>query len=128
MHPLPPCPLCNTHLHYTHHLFNCIHIRTTLTPLDLWTPPVGVTALLARWTDNLAGGEQAGISDSPLLTRVMGVVRQKLSGPIGVCNYYARRQVSQGSCCRDSLTHASIPPNYDIYPDNIYGEQHLVIN
>ena len=31
----------------THHLFNCTHIRTTLSPLDLWTSPAGVTALLA---------------------------------------------------------------------------------
>ena len=46
-HPSPLCPLCcNTHTHDTHHLFNC----TTLSPLDLWTDPVRVTAPLARWT------------------------------------------------------------------------------
>ena len=28
--------------------------RTTLSPLDLWTDPVGVAALLARWTEKLA--------------------------------------------------------------------------
>ena len=61
-HPSPLCPLCNIH---THHLFNCTHIRTTLSPLDLWTDPAGVTALLARWTEKLAGGPQAGTSDSP---------------------------------------------------------------
>ena len=33
--------------------------------LDLWTDPVGVTALLARWTEKLAGEPQAGTSDSP---------------------------------------------------------------
>ena len=60
-HPSPLCPLCNTH---THHLFNGTHIRTTLSPLDLWTYPAGVTALLARWTEKLAGGPQAGKSDS----------------------------------------------------------------
>ena len=32
---------------------------------DLWTDPAGVTALLARWTEKLAGGPQAGTSDSP---------------------------------------------------------------
>ena len=64
-HPSPLCPLCNIHTHDTHHLFNCTHIRTTLSPLDLWTDPAGVTALLARWTEKLAGGQQAGISDSP---------------------------------------------------------------
>ena len=38
-HPSPLCPLCNIHTHDTH-LFNCTHIRTTLSPLD-WghTPP-----------------------------------------------------------------------------------------
>ena len=30
----------------THHLFNCTHIRTTLSPLDLWKDPAGVTAQL----------------------------------------------------------------------------------
>ena len=47
-HPSPLCPLCNTHIHNTHHLFNCTHIRTTLSPLDLWTDPARVPALLAR--------------------------------------------------------------------------------
>ena len=65
-HPSPLCPLCNNiHTHDTHHLFNCTHIRTTLSPLDLWTDPAGVTALLARWTEKLAGGPQVGTSDSP---------------------------------------------------------------
>ena len=52
-HPSPLCPLCNTHIHKTHQLFNFTHIRTTLSPLDLWTGPAGVTALLA-------GGPKAG--------------------------------------------------------------------
>ena len=47
-HPSPLCPLCNTQTHDTHHLINCTHIRTTLSPLDFWTDPAGVTALLAR--------------------------------------------------------------------------------
>ena len=37
----PLCPLCNTHTHDTHHLFNCIHICTTLSSLDLWTDLTG---------------------------------------------------------------------------------------
>ena len=61
----PLCPLCNIHTHDTHYLFNCTHIRTTLSPLDLRTDPAGVTALLARVTEKLAGGPQAGRSDSP---------------------------------------------------------------
>ena len=72
-HPSPLCP----HTHDTHHLFNCTHICTTLSPLDLWTDPTGVTVLLARWTEKLAGGPQAGTSDSPPLARVMGVGRQQ---------------------------------------------------
>ena len=40
-HPSPLCPLCNTHSHDTHHLFNCTHIHTTLSHLDLWTDPTG---------------------------------------------------------------------------------------
>ena len=63
-HPSPLCPLCNIHTHDFHHLFNFTHIRTTLSPLDLWTDPAGVTALLARWTEKLTGGPQAGTSDS----------------------------------------------------------------
>ena len=62
-HPSPLCPLCNTH--NTNHLFNCTHIRTTLSPMDLWTDPARVTALLARWSENPAGGPQAGRSDTP---------------------------------------------------------------
>ena len=46
------------HIHYapfvtltytTHHLFNYTLIRTTLSPLDLWTDLAGFTALLARY-------------------------------------------------------------------------------
>ena len=37
-----------------------------------------MTALLARWTEKLAGGPQAGTSDSPPpLAKVMGVGRQQ---------------------------------------------------
>ena len=52
-HPSPLCSLCNIHTHNTHHHFNCTHIRTTLTPLDLWTDPVEKVELLARWRDKL---------------------------------------------------------------------------
>ena len=62
-HPSPLCPLCNTHIHNTHH-FNCTHIRTTLSHLDLWTNPAGVTALLARWMEKMSGGPEAEISYS----------------------------------------------------------------
>ena len=58
-HPSPLCPLCNSHTHDTHDLFNRTHIRTKLSPLDLWTDPAGVTLLLAGCTEKLAGGPQA---------------------------------------------------------------------
>ena len=81
------CALCNTHTHDTHHLFNCIHIRTTLSPLDLWTYPAGVTAWLAKWTEKLAGGLQTGRSNRPPLplARVMGVGRQQQPCPYNIC-------------------------------------------
>ena len=61
-HPSPLCPLCNTHTHTTHIISSTapIHIRTTLSLLDLWTDPVGVTAMLARWTEKLTSEPQAG--------------------------------------------------------------------
>ena len=52
--------VCNTHTHDIHHLFDCTHIRTTLSPLDLRTDPAGVMELLARWRDKLGGGPKAG--------------------------------------------------------------------
>ena len=42
-HPSTLCPLYNTHTHNTYHLFNCTHICTTLSPLDVCTYPAGVT-------------------------------------------------------------------------------------
>ena len=77
-HPSPLCPLCNTHTHNTHHLFNYTHIRTTLSHLDLWTDRTGVTALLTRWPEMRAGVPQAGTSyPPPPLAIVMGVDRQQ---------------------------------------------------
>ena len=67
-HPSPLWPLCYTNTYDTHHLFNCIHIRTTLSPLDLGTDPAGVTELLARWKEKLAVGPQEGRLDPPTLT------------------------------------------------------------
>ena len=47
-HPSPLFPLCNTH-----HLFNCTHIHSTLSPLDLVTDPAGVISWLVdqKWDD-----------------------------------------------------------------------------
>ena len=35
------------------------HIRTTLSPLDLWADPAEVMELMVRWREKLAGGPQA---------------------------------------------------------------------
>ena len=56
-HPSPLSP--------RHNLFNCTHLHTTLSVLDLWTDPAGVTALLTRWMEKLAGEPQAGRSEFP---------------------------------------------------------------
>ena len=47
-YPSPLFPFCNTLTHDTRHLFSFTHQCTSLSPLDLWTDPAGVTALLAR--------------------------------------------------------------------------------
>ena len=52
-HPSPLCPLCSTHTHDTQHLFNCTHIHTTLSPVDLWLKPVEAAALVTRWLVDL---------------------------------------------------------------------------
>ena len=43
------CPFWNTHIHNTHYFFNCTHICTTLSPLDLWTDPAGQMDREAGW-------------------------------------------------------------------------------
>ena len=70
-------------------IYRCTHIHTMLSPLDLWTDPAGVAALLARWMVKLDGGPQAGRSDSFCpLARAKGVGIQPqptscLGRPIG---------------------------------------------
>ena len=54
-YPSPLCPLCKSQIHDTPHLFNCQHLPTNLSPMDLWLNPVGVAALLAAWDGVLAG-------------------------------------------------------------------------
>ena len=49
-HPSPSCPLCQTHIHDTSHLFTCPKINTTLGLESLWTDPARATELLDHWT------------------------------------------------------------------------------
>ena len=61
--------------HDTHHLFNCTHIRTTLSPLDLWTDPTGVMELLDRYAGWWTKGGMIGLPPPPPQPRVKGVSR-----------------------------------------------------
>ena len=64
-HPSPLCPLCNIHTHDTPSSLQLHpHTHHIVAP-GFVEDPAGVTALLARWTEKLAGGPQAGTSDSP---------------------------------------------------------------
>ena len=40
-HPSPLCPLCNTHTHDTHNLFNCTHMHATLSRCICGQTPPG---------------------------------------------------------------------------------------
>ena len=55
----PSCPLCGHHCHDVAHLFECQHIQTLLTPLDLWRRPVRAAALVSEWEAALALAEDA---------------------------------------------------------------------
>ena len=75
-HPSPPCPLCNIHTHDTHHLINCTHIHSTLSPLDLWTDPAG---MMSCWPDAeicwQVDQKRDDRTPPPTQTRVKGVGR-----------------------------------------------------
>ena len=49
-HPSPSCPLCQTHIHDTPHLFTCPKINTTLGPKSLQTDPARAAELIDHWT------------------------------------------------------------------------------
>ena len=55
----PSCPLCGHDNHDVAHLFECRHIQTPLTPLDLWRNPVRAAALVDEWEAALALAEDA---------------------------------------------------------------------
>ena len=43
----PLCPECRSHEHTTEHVFDCPAAPTSLTPLSLWTDPLGVADFLS---------------------------------------------------------------------------------
>ena len=74
-HLLPLFPLWNTHTHDTHNIFNCTHIRITLSPLNVWTYPLARVHRLqdgqSSWLVDLKREDQT----PPTLARVMAVSR-----------------------------------------------------
>ena len=48
---------------FTEYYRKTVDVYPLLRPLDLWTDAAGVTELLDRWMEKLAGGPQAGRSD-----------------------------------------------------------------
>src|SRR5579872_210018 len=60
-HPSPLCPLRSYQAHDTIHLFQCIQIQTTLTPIDLWNTPSDAAELLDTWRLALEERSQAKI-------------------------------------------------------------------
>ena len=76
-HSSPLCPCCNIHTHNTHHLSNCTHIRTTLSPLDLWTDPRRSNYTAGQMDGEADWWTTSGNVGLPPLARVMGVGRQQ---------------------------------------------------
>ena len=65
-------------IHDTHHLFNCTHILTLNTTLDLSTDRAGVEELLATWRDKLAGKQNREDRTTPPHPNIrVGVGRQQ---------------------------------------------------
>ena len=81
-HPSPLCPLCNINTHDTHHLFNCTHIRTTLSPLDLWTDPAGSDCTAGQMDGEAGWWTTCGNIGLPPLARVMGVGTWQQQQPV----------------------------------------------
>ena len=76
-HPSPLCPLCNIHTHDTHHLFNCIHIRTTLSPAGFVDRPRRSDCTAGQMDGEAGWWTTSGNIGLPPLARVMGVGRQQ---------------------------------------------------
>ena len=63
--PSPLCTLCNNHTHTTHIISSTAPTYAPHCHLWICGRTRGIDALLARWTEKLGGGSQAGRSDSP---------------------------------------------------------------
>ena len=60
-HPLPRCPLYNTHIHNTHHLFNCTHIGWGNLKLTSDYPGGGGVKGMWGWVKEWGGKRNGGI-------------------------------------------------------------------
>ena len=76
-HPSPLCPLCNIHTHDTHHLFNCTHIRTTLSPPGFVDRPRRSDCTAGQMDGEAGWWTTSGNIGLPPLARAMGVGRQQ---------------------------------------------------
>ena len=74
-HASPLCPLCNIHTHDTH-LFNCTHIRTTLSPPGFVDRPCRSDCTAGQIDGEAGWWTTNGNIGLPPLARVMGVGRQ----------------------------------------------------
>ena len=79
-HPSPRCPLCKTNPHTTDHLFNCTHLYTSSSILDLWLSPERVAPLLIRWKRRLKGFSRETGCRTPPQLHAGGVGRQQQHG------------------------------------------------
>ena len=75
--PSPLCPLCNIHTHDTHHLFNCTHIRTTLSPPGFVDKPRRSDCTAGQMDGEAGWWTTSGNIGLPPLARAMGVGRQQ---------------------------------------------------
>ena len=124
-HPSLLCPRCNTHIHNTHHLLNITHIRTTLSPLDLWTDPAKVTALLARWTEKLVGEASGKIGLPPPTSNGRQQQLYQFSRiPFGVTNGIAVFQRPMDKIIREEQLKDTFPYLDDITVAGLIQEEH----
>ena len=54
-------PFANRHTDNTN--VHLKHLHTVLSPLDLWTNPVAMAELLAKWSNSMAAEQTMGQSD-----------------------------------------------------------------
>ena len=82
-YPSPLCPLYNTHTHDTYYLFNCTHIRTTLSLLDFVDIPRPSDCSAGQMDGEAGWWTTSGNIGLPLLARIMREGRQQQQKDFG---------------------------------------------